>query len=467
MHNHVLGATYSEYLFDAARKNNLNYDKEKHVFTPLPKEGNPAVIGIEELISDDKLRQAYFDLFSMRGWRPQQSNGHDHFFQTFGRIASSGRIQTKELLAETLSEIAARNIEQNISYVELIYLIEPKLIADKVDSMLKDFKLEQLDSAYRQIRPLFDDQELRQSINAYFDGLEKQIDAMLLERYGYRLLGKQSDIVLRYIYELQRHDPPRAFFVDLLAAMLAVHHDKRVLSLNMVQPEDDPRALKNFDAQMSMLDFLWDKVGKPPVTLHAGELVLRDSPLEPMRDRIKRSIHEGHAKRIGHGLSIVWEKDAIATLEFMRRQGILVEICLSSNEFISSLKGDEHPFMLYWRAGVPLSLNTDDEGVNRGNLTVEFIKAVQTYDLNYEDVLKLVRNSLEYSFMPGSSLYLDGNYQRLQPAYQDVRQDNYQGGLPTAEENLKLHVQIRLERDLLAFEKEISSAFTTPLPDKP
>ena len=457
LHNHLLGATYSEYLLDTARKNKLNYDKEQHLFTPLPHENNDAIITIDELIENDQVRQAYFDLFSMRGWRPQQSNGHDHFFQTFARIASSGRVKTPELLAETLSEVAARNREQNIRYLELMVSIDHRLIADQVDARLGDFELDRLDLAYQKLQALFDDQELKRTINSYFDRLEQRIDSSLSSEHGYRLLGDNPDIVLRYMAQLLRHDPERTFFVHLFAGMLAIHHDRRVLSLNIVQPEGDPRALKNFDGQMKMIDYLWDKVGQPPISLHAGELVLSDSPLEPMRDRIKRSIYEGHAKRIGHGLSIGWERDAIETLAVMRQQGILVEICLSSNEYISSIKGWEHPFLLYRSAGVPVSLNTDDEGVNRGNLTVEFIKAVQRYDLSYEDVVALARNSLEYSFMPGSSLYIDGDYQRLQPEYDDVREENYQGGMPTVEDNLKLRMQIQFERDLVAFEKAIAS----------
>ena len=55
--------------------------------------------------------------------------------------------------------------------------------------------------------------------------------------------------------------------------------------------------------------------------------------------------------------------------------------------------------------------------------------------------------------MPGSSLYVDGDYRQLRPAYRDVRKENYQGGVPKATDDLKLRLQIQFERDLLAFEK--------------
>jgi adenosine deaminase len=132
-----------------------------------------------------------------------------------------------------------------------------------------------------------------------------------------------------------------------------------------------------------------------------------------------------------------------------------MEICLTSNDGILGVKGDRHPFNLYRRAGIPVSLNTDDEGVNRSNLTMEFVRAVRTYGLSYREVKELVRNSLEYSFLPGRSLYTDHRYDRLPPAFSGVRAPKWS---PNAEatrlmaQSDKLRVQVRLERALAAFE---------------
>jgi hypothetical protein len=58
--------------------------------------------------------------------------------------------------------------------------------------------------------------------------------------------------------------------------------------------------------------------------------------------------------------------------------------------------------------GVPVALSTDDEGVSRIDLTREYVRAVETYALTYADLKELVRNSLEYSFLGGGSLWDDG-----------------------------------------------------------
>ncbi len=47
----------------------------------------------------------------------------------------------------------------------------------------------------------------------------------------------------------------------------------------------------------------------------------------------------------------------------MKEKNILVEICLSSNESILGIENDEHPFIMYRKAGVKTALSTDDEGV--------------------------------------------------------------------------------------------------------
>ena len=83
----------------------------------------------------------------------------------------------------------------------------------------------------------------------------------------------------------------------------------------------------------------------------------------------------------------------------------MVEINLTSNDVILNVKGNNHPFMLYRKYGVPVALSTDDEGVSRIDLTHEYVRAVQTYNLRYADLKKLVRTGLEHSFLPGPSLW--------------------------------------------------------------
>jgi adenosine deaminase len=108
----------------------------------------------------------------------------------------------------------------------------------------------------------------------------------------------------------------------------------------------------------------------------------------------------------------MYEKDPTALLKEMHDKRVAVEINLTSNDLILGISGDQHPFNAYRKAGVPLLLSTDDEGVSRSLLTHEFERAVHTYGLTYANLKELVRNSLEYSFAPGASYWEKGGYAR-------------------------------------------------------
>ena len=111
------------------------------------------------------------------------------------------------------------------------------------------------------------------------------------------------------------------------------------------------------------------------------------------------------ARRIGHGVDILHEDEPFDLMAKMKERGVLVEICLTSNDVILNVKGADHPLPDYLKAGVPVALASDDEGVARIDLSNEFLRAVRDYGLTYPDLKRLARNSLEYSFLPGESLW--------------------------------------------------------------
>ena len=75
--------------------------------------------------------------------------------------------------------------------------------------------------------------------------------------------------------------------------------------------------------------------------------------------------------------------------------------------------GKNHPFPLYRKFAVPVALATDDEGIERIDLTNEYVRAVEDYGLTYADLKQIVRNSLEYDFLPGTSLWDGAAFQRV------------------------------------------------------
>ena len=82
----------------------------------------------------------------------------------------------------------------------------------------------------------------------------------------------------------------------------------------------------------------------------------------------------------------------------------MVEKNLTSNDVILGVNGDQHPFNAYRKYKVPMAFSTDDEGISRIDLTHEYQRAVETFDLSYADLKYYSRNALAYSFLAGENL---------------------------------------------------------------
>ena len=77
-------------------------------------------------------------------------------------------------------------------------------------------------------------------------------------------------------------------------------------------------------------------------------------------------------------------------------------------------------------------------------------KATLDYGLSYSDLKEMVRNSVEYSFVPGASFWRNGNYQlRAAPCAAGVKTPACQGFL---EANEKARFQADLEDRFAKFE---------------
>src|SRR5581483_2645784 len=120
---------------------------------------------------------------------------------------------------------------------------------------------------------------------------------------------------------------------------------------------------------------------------------------------IRQAIEIAGAQRIGHGVDVMYEDRPYDLLKTMADRHILVEINLTSNDVILGIRGKDHPLPIYRKFGVPVALATDDEGVSRSDMTHEYLRAFETYNLSYTDLKQMARQSLEHSFLPGSSFW--------------------------------------------------------------
>jgi adenosine deaminase len=248
-----------------------------------------------------------------------------------------------------------------------------------------------------------------------------------------------------------REFPKEQAFAEVMGGFALATLDPRVVGVNFVQAEDGYTSMTDYHLHMTMVEYAKRIYPNVHVTLHAGELAPGLVPPDGLRFHIREAVELGHAERIGHGVDIMYEKDPQSLLAEMRDRHVAVEINLTSNDVILGVRGADHPFPVYRKNGVPVMLSTDDEGVSRTQLTEEFQRAVLTYNLSYTDLKELVRNSIEYSFAPGTSLWKDHKY--LAPAAPCAGGEKTAACRDYLEKNDKARLGADLEERFAAFEK--------------
>ncbi|MFD6906298.1 adenosine deaminase [Streptomyces sp. NPDC060077] len=109
------------------------------------------------------------------------------------------------------------------------------------------------------------------------------------------------------------------------------------------------------------------------------------------------ALHELGAERIGHGTSSAGDP---GLLQYLAERRIPLEVCPTSNiatRAVTTL--DEHPLKEFVRAGVLVTVGSDDPPMFGTDLNNEFAVAARLLDLDERGVAGLARNGVEASFL--------------------------------------------------------------------
>jgi adenosine deaminase len=411
LHSHLSGAVYAETWIRDAGEDRLCVDTKtlsfvvpekgkylgtdengKH-FEPICKEGQVDAATVPE---NQHLYDALIDAFSMRTFVPKTADsGHDHVFNTFGEFSGT----RKTHMGEWLDEVASRAAAQNEQYLELM---------DTPD--FKDAAALAARIGYHPDFDKFREQLLDAGIKNSIPAIRANLDAAEADRRQREHCGQPDEqpackVKIRYIYQILRGLPPEVVFAQAVLGFETAAADPRFVGLNFVQPEDGYIAMRDYRVHMQMLDSIHGFYPGVHISLHAGELAPGMVPPDGLTFHIRLAVEQGEAERIGHGVDIMYEDHPYELLKEIAVKHVMVEINLTSNDVILNIKGEHHPFEIYRKYGVPVGLSTDDEGVSRIDLTNEYVRAAVTYPLTYRDFKKMVRTSIEHSFLPGSGLW--------------------------------------------------------------
>jgi adenosine deaminase len=397
LHTHLSGAIYAESYIAWAAEDGVCIALAELALAHGPCDPGAGLPPATEALRDPALHDALVDALSVRNWNPLERSGHSQFFGTFPRFdaAQGGRV------GDMLAEAAARAALGRVSYLELM------LTADGRASRELGARI-----GWMEDREALRTALLEQGMEEVVAVARRNLDAWegrMRERFhcGTPSASSGCDVTLRYLYSVSRARPPEQVFAQILTGFELASRDPRVVGLNLVQPEDQYLAMRDYSLHMRVIGELRPHYPGVGVALHAGELAPGLVPPEGLRFHIREAVEVAGAQRIGHGVAVMHEADAEELLATMAEGRVLVEILLSSNDIILGVSGEDHPLHAYLRRGVPVALATDDEGVARSEMTMEFLRAVREQRLDYPTLKTMVRNSLEFSFLEGESLWED------------------------------------------------------------
>jgi len=189
----------------------------------------------------------------------------------------------------------------------------------------------------------------RQSIRAALSGMNHALKSRPEMKLGLIVIA------------MRQHGPHIAKILARQALAEAQHLHERtgVVGFDIAGPErgNPPRLFRSA--------YEIARLGRLGLTAHAGE----DAPVE----YVWQAVDELGVDRVGHGCAAAREPELLRRLA---RDGIAVEVCLSSNYHTGAVgRGEVHPLAAFLEAGVPVSLCCDNSTVSRTDALRESVLA--------------------------------------------------------------------------------------------
>jgi adenosine deaminase len=203
---------------------------------------------------------------------------------------------------------------------------------------------------------------------------------------GARAAGARLGVAVRLICTaLRSHDPAANLALAEAAARFA---DQGLTGWDLAGPEE---AFP--DPALHGLAFEAARAGGLRITLHAGEWggarqVRRALAMDP--------------ERIAHGPGTIDDPDLQREL---RSRGVSLDLCPTSNVQAGIVPSvASHPLARLHRAGVPVTLSTDDTTVSDITLSEEYLRAVEHIGLSLPELWAIDRRALDVAFADEAAL---------------------------------------------------------------
>lgn len=330
---------------------------------------------------------------------------HDHFFSTFGKVGFITRVHTADMIADVRRTAAAENVQ----YLELMVGLGQGTGGDLAEAVMTpggSWNSYAFSSARNKI---ISDPSFASTISrnrSLLDTWERDADTIL--GCGTSHADPGCDVTVRYLVQGIRIASREYVFGQFVYGFAMASQDPRVVGVNLVQAEDDPKSLANYHDQMVGIGWIAQDArshGHPVnFSLHAGELTTQFASASDLSFHVKEAVEIAGANRIGHATDILGEDDSQSLLQEMAQDHVAVEACLTSNQQLLGVEGSKHPAEALQTAGVPVAFATDDQGILRIDMNDEIVRAFETQGLDYHQLKRAIRASMASTFLPGDRI---------------------------------------------------------------
>jgi len=286
------------------------------------------------------------------------------------RNLPQGKLSFKEFQNKVTLKPTCNSLTEFLDTFNYFYDIptDVNFLKKAAEELVEDLYEDNLIYAETRFAPhLFADENLSQKeiVKNVVDGLKA----------GYKKTGLKVNLILGIM---------RGFPLELVEELISIYHQfDEVVGLDLAGDES------KFPGDEYKEVYQKANADGIPITIHAGEAAGPKS--------IWLALNELKASRIGHCVQAIEDEKL---MQYLFENKISQEICLTSNlQTGTILNLEDHPIQNFYDRGLKITINTDDPSVSDIDLSHEWELAIEQYNLNDEDVKKILKNSADGSFV--------------------------------------------------------------------
>lgn len=319
-----------------------------------------------------------------------------------------------------------RSILKQIPKVELHCHIDGSLRVDTVYELMKKDNIlkndANIDDLKKQLMVNNDCKDLREYLNKFEIPINLMKNTKNIERIVYELLEDSSKENVLYselrFCPLLHKTKDNSLHEIIESAIEGINRAKKDFNIESNLIMSNMRHL-SFDENIKLIDAAKDYLSSNVVAI---DLAGSESDFAPnlhqklfdygLKKGFKITVHAGetgiaknitdsidllHAKRIGHGIDSIKDKEIINKLI---RENIMLEVCPKSNIDTMAVKDyKDHPIKKLYDLGVKINISTDNRTVSNVTLTDEYYNLFNKLNFTKEDFYKIYQDSINLSFM--------------------------------------------------------------------